>query len=297
MDAALAGQFRRIPGFDGVHDERVVDGYQVASRAVERVGKATRLARHGPLLGTDGLRRIVGKIEIAALIEHLAVGNVALKQGPLSADEVEHLARGGNLFRLDDRFIVNQAEAGLAVQRDYPEPAALAGEVIGRQKEGVVALLIAAAVQPDLRRGAIGQLLEVHQPVHPAPGRAVPDRVLARQAELSLQELPASGCVHQPRRVNFVARKRDAVRARFGQVCFQSFGPAEEMEAGILAAYFEKVGFEEVAIELKRGQIRAQADEALAVIFEAAVLQILRLPLEAQVVLQIMFGEQVLFEI
>src|SRR5207302_8113540 len=98
--------------------------------------------------------------------------------------------------------------------------------MIGGQEEGVVALLEAAAVETHLGRSEIGELLDIQESLYPAPGGAVPDRILARQAELSLQELTASGGVDQPRALNFVTGKRDAVRAFFGQVRFESFGAA-----------------------------------------------------------------------
>ena len=59
----------------------------------------------------------------------------------------------------------------------------------------------------------------------------------------------------------------------------------------------EQVRFEPIAIELEGRDVRAEADEGLVVVFERAVVETFRLPLEPEIVFVIVLTQEVLFEV
>ena len=88
-----------------------------------------------------------------------------------------------------------------------------------------------------------------------------------------LEELAAAGGVHQPVALDFATGKRDPMRPLFREIGLQTLNTAFEAEARILAANFEHMRFEKVAVELEGGEIGAQPDEAFAVVFEALIFE------------------------
>ncbi len=72
---------------------------------------------------------------------------------------------------------------------------------------------------------------------------------------------------------------------------------AFETEPRICLAYFEQMRFEQIAIELESRQIRPKANKAAAVIFKGAVFLRLGFPMETEVVLEKMIGEEVFLQI
>ena len=170
IPGALRFQFGRVVRLNGINNQSVIDGDEVAAGAVERVRKPPGFSRQCPPFGTNGLSGIIGKINEAAFINNLAFGEVFGEQRPVPGHPLQHLAPVGNFFGIDHGMVVNQTQARHPMNRNDPEPAAFATEMISRQEVGVTPHLLPLLVQQDFIMGVASKLLRVDLSLNPHPG-------------------------------------------------------------------------------------------------------------------------------
>src|SRR4051794_31964606 len=120
------------------------------------------------------------------------------------------------------------------MQRNNPEPLPLGAEMVGREEIWEIALLHAIAAQPDSLGRAVGQLLNIHQPVDPAPGGAMPNIILLREAQLAFQKMAAARSVDYPAATRFRAASKQSVLIRLRYLGIETLHAANEMKPGIL---------------------------------------------------------------
>src|ERR1019366_4274521 len=165
---------------------------EVAAGAVEGIGEAAGLAGHGPAGGADGLLGVVGEIDETAFIENLSLREIFGEERPVFGNPVEHLAAIGNVFGFDDGVIVDEAEAGHTVQRDHPEPAAFAAEMVGREEIREAAELLTLAMEQNFLVRMGGELFEIDLTIDPAPCGAVADSVFLFERERAFEDAGAA---------------------------------------------------------------------------------------------------------
>ena len=170
VEAALARQLFRVVGLDRVDDQGVVDRDQVAPRAVQRVGEAAGLAGERPALGADGLGAVVGVRRQPVRVEHLAPRQVAGEAGKVLAHPASSLLHRRHVLVVDHRAVEDQTQAGLALERDHPEPQALGTEMIGGQPGRQMPRVPPLGLAANLLRGEIGQAVDV-DPARPPTRR------------------------------------------------------------------------------------------------------------------------------
>src|ERR1700687_4864225 len=158
---------------------------------------------------------------------------------------------------------------------------------------------------PHLRRAEVGQPLDVHQPVDPAPGRAMPDRARGGQALAASQVAAAPRSVHHPcRRAGDLLLARTETEAVPGavdvrrrlQLYLQAGRRGVQLEARRREVDPQQLRLEHVAVELVGDDVRQVADIGLIEIL-VALAGVSRggvLPIKAQVVLHVMFATELL---
>ncbi len=284
----LGRQLLPVRGQDGVGDQRVVDRNEIAARTVKRVAEAAGLAAQRPAGGVQGPGAIVGEVGEARGVEDLAPRQVARQQRVLAANPGDHLLRRRDFRARHPLAVVDQAEAGLAVQRDHPEPVAFAAEVVGGQEDRRVAEGRAVAAQPHLARGEVGQPLQVDQALDPAEGGAMADRARRGQPQALGQHLAA------PRRVDHpagaagelpaavvVGTEREQVRLPLpSQLDLQIGHRRRQGEARRLAVEAQQLRFENVPVQLVGEDVRQLAEIGLAQLLVAFATAAI-LPVEA----------------
>src|SRR5262249_26243535 len=94
--------------------------------------------------------------------------------------------------------VIHQAQAGLSLKRNHPEPKAFAAEVIGCQPDWQVSDRRPFRPQPNCASRAIRQPLDIDQTLDPQPGCAMTNRILLQETLLSCQEFTPAGRVDNP---------------------------------------------------------------------------------------------------
>ena len=81
----------------------------------------------------------IGEIFVRAVIQDLALTQVALKQGELLADPVDELFGCRHVISIHQIAVIDQSQTRQTLQRNNPEPESLAHKMVCRQPDGQVA--------------------------------------------------------------------------------------------------------------------------------------------------------------
>ncbi len=233
-------------------------------------------------------------------MEDLPLRQVAGIEGVLAADPLDELLGRRDVLAGDVRGVVDQPQARLAMERDRPEPVALAAVVVGGEEGGEMPQGRPLRPQAAGLAVEVGDLLGVQQPVHPEERGTVLDR--ARAVELLPADqvaVPARGVDHPGGAAGDLAavrREAESVRPLAGQFHVQAGDGMDQLEARVLQVPAQDLGLERVAVELEGGDVGDLPDVRLAEVLPDLAAP-LRLPVEAEVVLEIVLLEQVLLQL
>jgi len=236
------------------------------------------------------------------VVEHTAVRQVAREQRELFAYPVDQLFNRVDAIARDQPIVIDQAEAGLAVERYGPEPEALSTEVVRGLPCRSMSERGAVGPRANLPRRKICQLLDVEQPLDPEEVSSMANLAFGRKAQTASQKPAAARRVNDPCRVSghfaFDGLEREQVRTTgFRQLYVKIHTAGMKIEVRILEIDAEHLAFELVAVELIGINVRELPDVRLAVVLIAIVRLPWRFPIEAQVVFQVVLLQKMFFKI
>jgi len=150
------------------------------------------------------------------------------------------------------------------------------------------------------RRRQVAQRFEVDDPFQPGEGGVVTDRARSSDPQLAGQQARPPAGVHHPAgmpgQLALPFADAEEVRPGVAQLHVDPGDPEPQLEPRLASDLPQQLGLEPVAIELVGGEVRELAQERLAVALEAAGVAARGLPIEAEVVLEEVLAEQMLFE-
>src|SRR5262249_30043066 len=131
IETGLYGQGFFVGGMNCVADQRIVERNEVAAGTIERIAKAASFSGEGPAVRADGLSAIIREVAVMTLINDGAIAQGTRQQRKFAAHPVDDFVRRRDLIFRHFFPVIYQAKARPSMQRNDPEPIALAHEMIG----------------------------------------------------------------------------------------------------------------------------------------------------------------------
>jgi len=239
---------RRIP-CDEIGEEIVLEGDEVAPRAVERIRRRRGLAGEAPPVAMEEASRAVGDAREVAEVDELGIAQQRC-DGPVLHQEALEAVPRAKLAVARDPFAGDADTRQSPAQRDEPDPVALVHEVDRRES---------ARRMPDAR----AELLRPHRvdvrDVLEAPPHGPEAVILLRNAQIELSRERS----HAPRGVDDPTRgvlapsglvlDAEAVGSPAGAELERANGRTAAHVDAVSAVHVQEVPLEARAIELEGG--------------------------------------------